>query len=619
MSSPTIPMALQAIPYINGGLSVFPCAKKKPLTEHGCLDASKDVKQIAEWWKRWPEAQIGIATGPVSNLVVLDVDGPQGFAWLSGRLLPETREVETQPGNKHFWFRLPAGRTAKNSAGDFAPEVDVRGAGGYVIAPPSIHHETLKPYRFLNKVALAEAPPWLLEPPPKPTNGNGHSGEIGLVIHEGDGRHREALRLAGGLRARGADAKAILADLQIFSQQHCRPPLELAWMEKQARYIGTKPAGFRGQSIPSDIPSSATLVIKTLDSVRAKPQQYLWDRYLPNNQLIAVFGASHTGKTPLVIDLAARITAGADWPDGTKNGRGAKKVLFLGAGEDALDTVVKPRLVIARGRPENFKYIETSRRCLFDGTVLDDPAALDRDIDLLAEEIRGDSSISLLVIDPITNHLGQKKLNLEEEIRPILMRLKHLAEQFLMPVITIGHLNRREKGTSALDRMLGARAFSGVARTIFFTGPDNEATEKHHFTFVQERGLGAPAWRFHTELVSATVDDAEVKQIKVVWGGTDETINSQDVVDSLNAGEKSQLEEAAQELIAFVTARGGEAPQAECISHLFKLGYPTSNPSRLRRRANLESVRERDPFGKMVASVWRVPDNPPDGQKERAQ
>lgn len=129
-------------------LPVFPCRPdKRPYTASGFKDATTDPARIAEWWQRWPSALIGLPTGATSGLVVLDLDRskngtPDGFEWLHdfeethGRL-PETMVATTPSGGEHHYFELPEGLTVPTSAGTVAPNVDVRGDGGYVIAPGS--------------------------------------------------------------------------------------------------------------------------------------------------------------------------------------------------------------------------------------------------------------------------------------------------------------------------------------------------------------------------------------------------------------------------------------------------------------------------------------------------
>src|SRR5215472_6315945 len=142
------------------GFSIFPCKEKIPLTgKGGFKHATKEEKQLREWWSRWPDAQIGVPCGAVNHLLVVDIDGPQGQEWVRKQNWPQTFTVETSPGHWQYWFRQPPGITTKCSARAIADEVDVRGDGGYVIAPPSIHHETKQAYAPLSwDTPRADAP-----------------------------------------------------------------------------------------------------------------------------------------------------------------------------------------------------------------------------------------------------------------------------------------------------------------------------------------------------------------------------------------------------------------------------------------------------------------------------
>ena len=129
--------------------AVFPCSptSKKPLTPHGCKDAKKNVGAIKAWWKKWPNASIGIATGSASGLIVIDEDldedkGLNGYEEVSeweriNVALPETVQCITGRGGYHLYYHYD-GTDIKNRAG-ILEGVDVRGEGGYVIAPPSMH------------------------------------------------------------------------------------------------------------------------------------------------------------------------------------------------------------------------------------------------------------------------------------------------------------------------------------------------------------------------------------------------------------------------------------------------------------------------------------------------
>ena len=114
------------------------------LVPRGVKDATTDLDIIRAWWTRCPEANIGLATGKGSGLIVLDVDPDKGgFETLSALIrrhgpLPETFVVHTGGGGLHFYFRHPGGKVS-NSSGMIGPGLDIRGDGGYVLLPPSVH------------------------------------------------------------------------------------------------------------------------------------------------------------------------------------------------------------------------------------------------------------------------------------------------------------------------------------------------------------------------------------------------------------------------------------------------------------------------------------------------
>src|SRR5215472_1887301 len=97
--------------------------------------------------------------------------------------------------------------------------------------------------------------------------------------------------------------------------------------------------------------------IRYLSEVKAKPQSYLWDPYIPSDQLIGLYGPSHTAKSVIALDWAARITTAEKWPDGSPSTMLPRKVLMLAAGEDAIETVLKPRFALAGGDHSRMGWI----------------------------------------------------------------------------------------------------------------------------------------------------------------------------------------------------------------------------------------------------------------------
>ena len=131
---------------INGGCSCqdIECHHigKHPRTRHGLKDASTDLATIDEWFGGSIQSNLAAITGPESGLLILDVDGPTGeqsLAELEKKYgaLPPCSIVKTGNG-KHFYFRYPE-VGIQNSVSKLGPGLDIRGAAGYVILPPSLH------------------------------------------------------------------------------------------------------------------------------------------------------------------------------------------------------------------------------------------------------------------------------------------------------------------------------------------------------------------------------------------------------------------------------------------------------------------------------------------------
>lgn len=167
-----------ALAYAERGWRVVPII---PGRKHPHFDAWQEVATtdhllIDEWWSRWPSHGVGIATGARSGIFVVDVDvsgskqGDETLADLEAMYgkLPETVEVVTGSGGRHLYFKTPEGVEISNDqAGRLGPGLDVRGEGGQVLAPPTIHpNGTAYQWEASSDptdIDVAEAPAWLIE------------------------------------------------------------------------------------------------------------------------------------------------------------------------------------------------------------------------------------------------------------------------------------------------------------------------------------------------------------------------------------------------------------------------------------------------------------------------
>lgn len=238
-----------ALNYVKQGFAVIPlhyptdygcsCGKKEctspakhpfhKFAPNGAHSATRNEQSLYDWYGSIPSLNVGLSCGVDSDLIVLDVDIAHGgreslnaLRQKYGSDFTKTRTVITGSGGGHFYFRAN-GKVIKNSAGRLGAGLDVRGEGGYVVAPPSVHISG-GAYRFHDENApLLEAPDWLM--PESLTIGSDGAQAVDGVIPQGM-RHQSLVSLAGTLRRRGLDQDEILSTLLIINQTRCSPPMQ---------------------------------------------------------------------------------------------------------------------------------------------------------------------------------------------------------------------------------------------------------------------------------------------------------------------------------------------------------------------------------------------------------
>ena len=166
---PTTSMVEFALTYAQVGWPVFPLHGKIPFKDsQGYKDATTNLKQIQTWWMQHPTANIGLATGERSAIVVLDIDPPEGHFNLKELQatyspLPDTRRSRTGNKGLHYFFEYPDdGNVYKNAVGLNGLEgVDIRATGGYVVLPPSKLYGRLAYVWGNPETPIAPLPIWL--------------------------------------------------------------------------------------------------------------------------------------------------------------------------------------------------------------------------------------------------------------------------------------------------------------------------------------------------------------------------------------------------------------------------------------------------------------------------
>ena len=216
-----------------------PTVGKHPRILEWQKKASTDEETIRRWWRMWPDANIGIATGEASGFDCLDVDPRHGGDVALTELiekhgeLPKTAQVKTGGGGCHLRF-AHSGIQFKNSASDIGKGLDIKTTGGLVVAPPS-HHVSGKRYEWVDTTEPAALPEWLLEEltKPKPKRGGKGSGKLKAFVYTAEGppipegkRNKQLFCICSSMRGDGMDQEQIEKAALEINAARCQPPME---------------------------------------------------------------------------------------------------------------------------------------------------------------------------------------------------------------------------------------------------------------------------------------------------------------------------------------------------------------------------------------------------------
>ena len=207
-------------------------ATKRPLTEHGFLDASTDPDTIRGWFDVADPPMVAIRTGEPSRLIVVDADGEEGAETLHELeqrhgALPRTASVVTPRPGQHYYLDWP-GVEVPCSAGRLGPGVDVRGDGGYAIVPPSQRSDG-KRYEIDEETPAAPMPRWLVELACRTASASSAPAPVGewlrILGGVGEGERNTAVaRISGHLLRHYIDVDLVLAIAHLVNERFS-PPL----------------------------------------------------------------------------------------------------------------------------------------------------------------------------------------------------------------------------------------------------------------------------------------------------------------------------------------------------------------------------------------------------------
>jgi DNA-binding transcriptional ArsR family regulator len=248
-------------------------------------------------------------------------------------------------------------------------------------------------------------------------------------------------------------------------------------------------------------------LVKAFSKVESKPVSWLWHERIPLGMLTLYVGNPGVGKSSLSLDLAARLSRGLPFPDGSTCPFGDTLLL---AGEDVPEVTIKPRLE-SMGADVQRIHILLGKR---DKNGYDDITLFDKEIIKDAiDQIKADGGdLKLLIIDPLESFLGNIDAYRNTEVRQALRGIISLAEHEQFSVLGIQHLTKKT-GIDAIHRIGGSVAFSAAARTIWMFAKDPDDSGGCLFLH-SKTNIGRKMPGFHYRITSA-----ENGSGCVAWGG----------------------------------------------------------------------------------------------------
>ncbi len=363
-------------------------------------------------------------------------------------------------------------------------------------------------------------------------------------------------------------------------------------------------AGGISQGENNDAPGNPVgrRIVELIAGDKVVPQsiQWLWNGYLAAGKLHIVAGAPGTGKTTLALALAATLTKGGCWPDGTAAPTGD---VIIWSGEDSINDTLVPRLLAAGADMRRVHFVH--------GTVSGamrrpfDPAT---DFATLAQAAGNLPDLRLMVVDPIVSAVAADS-HKNSETRRALQPLVDFAEASECALIGVTHFTKATQGKDPLERVIGSLAFGAMARVVLATANRREHAGGGRVLVRAKSNIGPDGGGFRYELrqVELPGEHSEIVASRVEWcGPVDGTARAvlADAEHAPDPDEKSEVQNASDWLRDQIEEAGGQMAKTEVILRAKSAGYSERTIYRARRLAGVEV--KQSGFGPAKQSTWEL-------------
>ncbi len=275
---------------------------------------------------------------------------------------------------------------------------------------------------------------------------------------------------AGRLAASGV---ALTPEIAAALRAQARSPVPAPEPARAAPPIEVRAAGEPAAlSRPNTLYEGRTRISTVLASrVEGSPVDWLWPERIAIGALTVLAGDPGMGKSLITMDIAARVTRGTPWPDGTPCRRGS---VFLISAEDAPDTTIAPRLAAAGADLAKVHIVDRVFTLRPGDNEHPRVLSLAKDLAALHDKIEGLGDVRLAVVDPISAYLSGVETHRNANVRAALAPLAEMARAAGVAILAVTHLNKGAGG-KAIYRLTGSLAFVAAARAVYLVPEEGEA------------------------------------------------------------------------------------------------------------------------------------------------
>jgi putative DNA primase/helicase len=264
----------------------------------------------------------------------------------------------------------------------------------------------------------------------------------------------------------------------------------------------------RKQAAPSKRSAKRSVALLQGAEIAERPIHWLWNGYLPQGKLTLLAGAGGTGKSTIAFNLAATITNGGLWADGSRCNI-AGNVLIWSSEDDPADTI-KPRLMAVGANDRRYGIIsgtidEQGMSCPFDAA---------RDMDALREAVGSIGGVSLLIIDPIVSAVSGD-MHKANDVRRSLQAIVDFAAECNCAVLGITHFAKNTAGKNSADRVIGSQAFAALARMVLVAAKEEESNRR---VFTRAKSNNSTDTGGFSYSIEAVTIHSGIVATRVVWG-----------------------------------------------------------------------------------------------------